>query len=157
MSAPSIETVSASSAVHEAIEALRWARQLVASGTVMPSEIAIASTSPSEFDDHFLALRSDANLDLHFAHGTKITASRDGQAAAALADILLRGITQRRLRRLAALTRNLGGAISELPDGWLQVLPAEAPLSSAKSWDKLLKSLTKDQWPDQNDKSSELG
>lgn len=100
---PEIVTVSASTAYHEAIEVLRWARQLIASGTADPAEIAIASVTPADYDDHFLALRADANLDLHFVHGVKITACREGQAAAALADILVRGLSQTRMRRLASL------------------------------------------------------
>jgi len=153
---PEVETFSASTSLHEAIEALRWARKLVSSGSARPSEVAIASVSPSEFDDHFLALRSDANLDLHFAHGTKITAGRPGQAAAALADLLLRGISQRRFRRLVALVAGTGGPFSELPDGWLRVLPADAPLSSSQSWQKLLNSLSAEHWPDAADHTPEL-
>jgi hypothetical protein len=91
--APAIDTVSAATAYHEeAIEALRWARALVTSGTE-PGDIAIAAVTPADYDDHFLALRADANLDLHFVHGVKISACREGQAAAALADILLRGLS----------------------------------------------------------------
>lgn len=154
--APARSAISASTSLHEAIEALRWARTLVASGQARPSAIAIASVSPGEFDDHFLALRSDANLDLHFAHGTKVTASRDGQAAAALADILLRGITQRRFRRLLTLTTGTGGPFSELPDGWQQILPTDAPLSSSNSWTKLFNSLAAADWPDGKDHTGEV-
>jgi RecB family exonuclease len=121
-----------------------------------PGEIAIASTSPSEFDDHFLALRADANMDLHFVHGAKITASREGQAAAALADILLRGLTQRKFRRLVALARATGGLFAEFPNGWLKVLPSDAPLSSVQSWQKLLTSLTAQDWPDEVDLTTQL-
>lgn len=153
---PELSTVSAASALHEAVEAVRWARQLIASGAARPNEIAIASTSPGEFDDHLLALRSDANLRIHFVHGTKITASRDGQVAAALADILLRGLTQRRCRRFAALSKANGGPIAELPDGWLKVLPTNAPLSSVQSWEKLLTSLRADNWPNGMDQTAQL-
>ena len=147
---------SAATALHEVIEALRWARQLIASGVAKPSEIGIASNSPGDFDDHFLALRSDANLNLHFAHGFKVTATRDGQATAALADILLRGISQRKLRRLCALTKGVDGFLSEFPDDWHRVLPSEAPLSSDVSWGKLLNSLSADDWPDKVDHTPKL-
>lgn len=153
---PQVSTVSAASALHEAVEALRWARELIARGTARPNEIAIASTSPGEFDDHLLAARADANLDVHFVHGTKVTASRDGQATAALADILLRGLTQRRFRRLVGLLKSNAGPISELPDGWLSVLPSDAPLSSGTSWEKLLTGLTPDKWPGQVDLTPQL-
>jgi len=44
---PQVQSMSAASAYHEAIEALRWARELIASGTAKPSEIAIAAASPA--------------------------------------------------------------------------------------------------------------
>lgn len=144
--APQTSTVSCASALHEAVEAARWARNLVANGQARPGEIAFASASTAEFDDHLLALRADANLPIHFAHGTRVTASRDGQAAAALADILLRGLTQRRFRRLVALAGS-AGPLSELSEGWLHVLPVDAPLSSARSWQQLLSVLTAENWP----------
>ena len=78
---------------------MRWARSLLASG-IPASEIAIATASPADYDDHFLALRADANIDLHFIHGIRTVATREGQAAAALADIIVRGLSQSRLRRL---------------------------------------------------------
>ena len=55
--APEVVAVRAATAYHEAIEALRWARELVSSGTATPAEIAIASVWPAEYDDHLLALR----------------------------------------------------------------------------------------------------
>ncbi len=57
--APQIVAVSAATAWHEAIEAMRWARGLVASGQAVPAEIAIASVNPADYDDYFLALRAD--------------------------------------------------------------------------------------------------
>lgn len=148
---PEIVTVSASTAYHEAIEALRWARQLVASGAADPAEIAIASVTPADYDDHFLALRADANLDLHFVHGVKITACREGQAAAALADILVRGPSQTRMRRLSSLLAAYPGPFQALPAGWTRILPADAPLASPQAWTHLLNRLTAADWPDEID------
>jgi hypothetical protein len=150
-SAPTVTAVSAATAYHEAIEALRWARELVVSAAAAPSEIAIASVSPGEYDDHFLALRSDANLDLHFVHGIRVTACRDGQAAAALADILTRGLSQARMRRLSALLRAYPGPFRDLPDGWTRILPAGAPLTSADAWIRALDRLRPSDWPDEAD------
>ena len=94
----------------------------------MPSEIAIATASPADYDDHFLALRADANIDLHFVHGVRTVATtREGQAAAALADIVVFGLSVA-AGRLAALCRD--GPFETLPDGWLRVLPTDAPLST---------------------------
>ena len=126
--APNISAVSAATAYHEAVEAMRWVRQLLASGRAEPAEIAIASATPADYDDHLLALRADASLDLHFVHGVKVTASREGQAAAALADILLRGLSQTRMRRLNTLLRGYAGPFADLPEGWTRILPVDAPL-----------------------------
>ena len=155
--APETFAVSASTTYHEAIEAVRWARQLVSSGRAAPADIAIASVVPADYDDHFLALRGDANLDLHFVHGIKVTACREGQAAAALADILMRGLSQTRVRRLAALLGPYPGPFQALPKGWTRVLPADAPLSSFESWTRLVDGLTAADWPDETDHSPALG
>lgn len=147
--APAVRSVSGATAYHEAIESMRWARNLLASG-VAPSEIAIATASPADYDDHFLALRADANIDLHFVHGIRAVATRDGQAAAALADIVVRGLSQSRLRRLAALCRE-SAPLATLPNGWLRVLPSDAPLSTSAAWNRLLSRLKAEDWPDGTD------
>lgn len=152
--APMISAVSAATAYHESIEAIRWVRSLLASG-VSPSEIAIASASPSDYDDHFLALRAEANIDLHFVHGVRTVTTRDGQATAALADIVVRGLSQTRLRRLAALCRD-STLFRSLPDGWLRLLPTDAPLSTLDAWNRLICRLTPEDWPGGADHSSTL-
>ena len=148
---PEVHAVSAATAYHEAIEAMRWARELLASGRAEPADIAIASTTPGEYDDHLLSLRADANLDLHFVHGVKVMACGEGQAAAALADILLRGLSQTRMRRLNMLLRAHSGPFANLPDGWTRILPAGAPLTSPESWTRLIEGLYAADWPDGND------
>jgi len=151
---PSTSVVSAATAYHEAIEAMRWARSLLASG-VDAAEIAIAAASPADYDADLLALRADADFDLHFVHGVPAVTTRDGQAAAALADVVVRGITQTRLRRLASLCRE-SGPLSELPKGWLGVLPDDAPLSTPAAWNRLLARLTPEDWPDGVDRTPTL-
>ncbi len=152
--APTLGDVSAATAYHEAIEAIRWVRSLLASG-VAPSEIAIATASPADYDDHFLALRADANIDLHFVHGVRTVTTREGQAAAALADIAVRGLSQSRLRRLAALCRD-SAPFEALPEGWLRVLPTDAPLSTPSAWNRLLPRLKPEDWPDGADHAPTL-
>lgn len=155
-SAPLVTAISAANGYHEVIEALRWARELIASGTARPWEIAIAAAAPATYDDEFMALRADANLDVHFVHGVRVVTTRDGQTAAALADVLVRGLSQARLRRLATLLAGAPGPFRSLPEGWLRVLPADAPLSSVDAWTRLLAGLTADRWPDGVDHSEGL-
>lgn len=152
---PEVSAVSAATAYHEAIEAMRWARSLLASGRAAPSDIAIATASPADYDDHFLALRADANIDLHFVHGVRAVTTREGQAAAALADIAVRGLSQSRLRRLAALCRD-SAPFESLPEGWLRVLPADAPMSTPNAWNRLLGRLKSEDWPDGADHTPAL-
>lgn len=149
--APKLRAVSAATENHEAVEALRWARELIASGRARPEEIAIASTTPSTYDDAFLALRSDANIDLAFVHGVPVTVNREGQAAAALAEALLRGPSQARVRRLARLAHDPGTLLGRLPENWLTVLPSEAPLATAPAWVRLFRRLGAGDWPDGQD------
>jgi hypothetical protein len=149
---PGISTVSAATTYHEAVEAMRWARQLLASGQAKPADIAFAATSPTDYDEHFLSLRDDANIDVHFVHGTAVTASRDGQAAAALADVLIRGLSQNRLRRLA----NHSPAFARFPVGWMRLIPADAPLATPIAWERVLGRLSASDWPDGIDHSGEL-
>lgn len=154
--APDITVVSASTSYHEAIEAIRWARSLLASGHAEPADIAITATMPAEYDHHFLSLRSDANLDLHFVHGINVTATREGQTAAALADILARGISQTRIRRLATLCGSETGPFKTFPANWIRMLPSDAPLSSMAAWQRLLDRLTAADWPDGHDHTATL-
>lgn len=152
---PAVSVVSAATTYHEAIEAMRWVRSMLASGKAAPADIAIASASTADYDDHFLALRADANLDLHFAQGVRCVTTRDGQAAAALADIVVRGLSQSRLRRLTALCTD-SAPFEFLPEGWLRVLPSDAPLSTLDAWGRLLARLNPADWPDGVDHSSTL-
>jgi hypothetical protein len=143
---PDIEAVSAATAYHESVEAIRWVRQLLASG-VPAAQIAVAAASTGEFDDHLLALRSEGNIRLHFVHGVRILATRHGQAAAALADIVVRGLSQPRFRRLATLCGQWP-MFKDLPEGWTRVLPSDAPLSTPEAWDMLLNRVNPEEWPD---------
>ena len=135
---PEITVVSAATALHEAIEALRWARDLVSSGRAQPSEIGITACQTADYDDAFVTLRAEGDLDFRFVHGVPAAATRDGQAAAALADLVLRGLSQNGIRRLSALVRNQPGLFSTLPDDWTRILPREAPLSDEQAWFRLL-------------------
>ena len=154
--APELTNISAATAYHEAVEALRWARKLIASGAAEPAEIAIAAVTPADYDDHLLALRADANLDLHFVHGVPVTTTRAGQAAASLADVLVRGLTQVRLRRLLSHIGPHSGPFQDFPEGWLNILPRDAPLASQAAWTRLLKRLDAQGWPDGIDRGEAL-
>ena len=153
---PAVTSVSAATTYHEAIEAVRWARRLLASGRAKPQEIAIASVHPSDYDDHLLAVRADANLDIHFAHGVKVPTCREGQAAGALADVLARGLSQIRIRRLAVLLAAYPGPFANLPEGWLRLLPRDAPLNSRATWSQLINRLDAHDWPDGKDHGKAL-
>ena len=153
---PQVEAVTCATGHHEAVEAIRWARDLISSGAARPHEIAIAAAAPAAYDDVLLALRADANLDLHFVHSVPVVSTRPGQAAAALADTLVRGLSQARMRRLASLLGNEQGPFGDLPEGWTRILPDGAPLNSSDAWDRLLSALTPEHWPDGIDHAPHL-
>ncbi|GAA0023119.1 RecB family exonuclease [Bradyrhizobium japonicum] len=123
---------------HEVVESLRWARGLIASGAAKPCEIAIASPSTAPWDDHFLALSAEAGLRLHFAQGIPALATVDGQRCAALADLLLRGLSQKRVRRLVSLSAGQGLGLDRLPERWLAALPRGSALSTVQDWQRAI-------------------
>lgn len=121
----------------EVIEALRWTRQLLATGTVRAEHIAIAATSTQDWDDHFLAYAQCAGLPLHFSHGVPALSTPEGQACAALADVLANGLNQERawrlIRRLPAYP-----FASRLPPDWFAAIPRSAGLRSLDQWREVL-------------------
>lgn len=133
---PERRTVTCATARHEVIEAMRWARSLLASGVEAP-DIAFAAASPGEYDDLVLATAEEASLPVHFAHGRRALTTRDGQAAASLADLLLRGLSRERVRRLARLAHAEDTPFGRLPRDWDRHLPA-APLATLENWRQAL-------------------
>nr|WP_315398043.1 PD-(D/E)XK nuclease family protein [uncultured Duganella sp.] len=144
---PQQRVVCAAHAAHEALEAMRWVRQLLASGQATASDIAIASVNPADYDHALQALSAESGLDLHFVHGRPVAATREGQLAAALADSLLNGLTRRGLRRCA---------LAALPQGWARALPQKVTLRSAGSWNKALSRMSAADWPDGADGTASL-
>jgi hypothetical protein len=139
---------------HEALEAFRWMRELIASGKARPEEIAIAAASPADFDDHMTSLSADANIPIHFVHGVKAVTNRDGQTAAALAETLIKGVSQERVRCLFALLHDASKAIVGLPRDWARVLPKEAPLTNVERWEQAFAQADASDWPDGVDRSN---
>lgn len=138
---PAVRCVSCASPRHEVLEAMRWARRLLAQG-VPADEVAIAAASPQTWDDHILALSAAANIDVHFVHGRAALDSPEGQLAAALAEVLLRGLSQSRMRRLVGLLRPRNPKFADLPSDWWRALPEDAPLLDAASWRKAVAEAT---------------
>jgi hypothetical protein len=139
---------------HEVIEAFRWVRGLLAAGTARPDEIAIAAASPADFDDHVLALSRDCNIPVHFVHGIKAVAGREGQVAAALAEVLVKGISQERVRRLFAMLPRNTPPLRDLPSDWVRVLPSDAPLTAIARWEQVFASTPASDWPAGIDRSA---
>lgn len=128
------EVVSCATPRAEVIEALRWVSELIASGRARPQQIAICATATEEWDDHMLALASDGGLPLHFSHGVPALASRKGQTCAALADVLLNGLSQDRVRRLLGHVAGRSEVLKELPPTWAHGLQPGAALFEVDQW-----------------------
>lgn len=152
--APEVLRVSCANPRHEALEALRWARRLVAAGQARPEDIAIATPAPQEWDNHLAAIASDAGLPLAFIHGRPALATRDGQAAAALAEVLLDGLSQTRVRRAMALVRNMSDQTRALPENWHSILKRDAPLLIPEQWRQAIASV--ETWPEGRNFGAEL-
>ncbi len=150
---PIRQLLSCATPQHEALEAFRWMRELLISGKAPPEEIAIAAASPADFDDAMLALSKDANIPIHFVHGVKAVTTRDGQTTAALAEVLVKGVSQERVRRLFALLHGASKAIAGLPSDWAHVLPREAPLTTLERWEQALSQSDAADWPEGVDRS----
>ena len=120
------------------LEAMRWARSLIASGDASPQSIAIAAAFPEEWDDHFLALSDMSGLEVHFTHGRKVLMTAEGQLAAALAELLLRGFSQARMTRLIGLLRNHNPDFDLVPSDRWRDLPKDAPLLDIARWREVL-------------------
>ena len=146
-SQPEIRAVSCATPRHEILEALRWTRRHLTKGTPA-RQIAIAAASPAAWDDHMLALSAAANLPVHFIHGRPALATQDGQLAAALAEILLRGLSRPRMVRFIGLLRSCVEPFQSLPEDWWDTLPDDAPLLTADRWDQVLSELTPEDFSD---------
>ena len=114
----------------EVVEALRWARSLMASG-VRAADIGIAAAAPAIWDGSMMVLARDAAIPIHFSHGLAALDSPAGQACAALADVLLRGLSQARVRRLI---RRSSKVRDDLPKDWSRGLRRAAGLFTVPQW-----------------------
>jgi hypothetical protein len=97
-----------------------------------------------------------SGLDVHFVHGRKVLAIPDGQLAAALAEVLLRGFSRTRMIRLVSLLRRHGKILSALPADWARALPTEAPFLNAVQWRQFLSTVTPDCFSDAGDHAPAL-
>ena len=135
---PALPRSSAPRRAPRRVEALRWIRELIASGRARPDEIAVCATATEDRDDHMLVLAADAGLPLHFSHGVPALASREGQACAALADVLLNGLSQDRVRRLFGHAAGRSRGLDALPPRWAQGLRPGAALFELEQWRRAL-------------------
>ena len=147
---PVVSAFSCASPRHEILEALRWARRHLVQGA-SPQQIAITAASPEGWDDHMLALAKAANLPIHFVHGRGALTTAEGQLAAALAEVLLRGFSRTRLTRLVALLRSQNPRFAALPSDWWRLLPEEAPLLDASRWLRTIAALAPESFSDGKD------
>ena len=135
---PTFEVLTCANPKHEALEALRWARELISTGLVSPGEIAIAAATVDEWDDHIRAIVNDSQLPVHYVHGCAALSTFTGQQAAALAMVLLHGLSWDRVIRLVQLCRKSSQALEALPDNWKASLRDSSPLVNLTQWQRAL-------------------
>jgi hypothetical protein len=122
----------------EVIEALRWARQLIATGRARAQEIAICAASTDEWDDHFLTLAKGSNLPFHLSNGVPALSTQEGQACAALADVLINGLSQDRVRRLFDHAAGRTPYLKNLKWDWAAGISPDAGLFQLEHWKRAL-------------------
>ncbi|MDN5850031.1 MAG: PD-(D/E)XK nuclease family protein, partial [Nitrococcus sp.] len=137
---PQVTRVSCANPRHAALEALRWARGLLATGQVRPEEVAIAAPTTAEWEGHISVIAADAELPVAFAGGRPALTSGDGQAAAALAEILLKGLSRGRVHRLLSLIHGQTPMTAQITPAWRQMVPNDAPLLHLQRWRSCLAS-----------------
>jgi hypothetical protein len=137
-SAPPVEVVSCAVPHAEVTESFRWAHHLVSSGQARPEEVAICATSTDTWDEHFVIAAKNSGLPVHFSNGVPALSSHEGQACAALADILLNGLNQDRLRRLLGYAAGRCAMLEELQSDWARGLPRGATLLQLEQWSRAL-------------------
>jgi RecB family exonuclease len=139
--------VSCADPTHEVVEALRWARRLLAEGHG-PAELGLAAASVAEHDDALYALLEETQLPIHAAHGLRAVATGDGQRAAALGDLLVRGLEQTRVRRAVSSIRHLPSSpLAALPDDWAARIPVDAALNDLARWRRAIHDAAAEDWP----------
>jgi hypothetical protein len=139
------DSISCADPHHEVVESLRWVRKLLSMKHAKPCEIAISATAPAMWDDHFLTLAASAGLRIYFSHGIPALSTRDGQRCAALADVLVRGLSDRRIRRLIGLCIGEHAGLDQLPSDWLRTLPRGSSLLGLADWKRVLSKLQIDE------------
>ncbi len=138
---PRLRGASCADPDHEALEAIRWAHELLANGR-RAADIAIAAVDPTAYDEALAVYARGAGIPLHSAHGVPVASTPLGQVLAALADLLARGVSQTRVRRLLATARAAQtGPLALVPETWADELDAEAFLQRPVQWERALRPL----------------
>lgn len=138
---PAVTVFSCSDPAHEALEALRWVRSLLARG-VQAAEIAVATTDVSAYDDVILSLARRSSLPVHAAHGAATLESAAGQYAAAFGEALTYGPTPARVRRLLGAAKAARcGKLGALPEDWDDYLKPRTQPTKAAHWQLALRPL----------------
>lgn len=133
---PTVVGETSSDARHEVLEAIRWAMSLMARGH-KGEDIAIASVSPGAYAGIVHSVAREADIRVHISCGTPALQTNAGQECAALADLLIRGLSHKRVRRLYEVSPQ-SPAFVDAPADWLARMPQDASLLTRERWMRLL-------------------
>jgi len=131
---PVVAAESCANPRHEVLEAFRWARELITEHGVHPSQIAIAAASTEHWDDEVAAFDATSDVPIFAVQGQRAVRTLDGQMAAALAELMLAGVSRTRMMRFVDLIRRNNPRFSGITRQWTATLPKDAPLLSRESW-----------------------
>lgn len=144
---PPPKLVSCANARAEVIESLRWARSLLASGKARAEEIAISAAQTDEWDEHLLTFARGSGLPIHMSTGVPALSTYNGQACAALADALVNGISQDRVRRLFQYSIGNCPELKDLRRDWNRDINPAAALFQIEHWRSALANARKTDGP----------
>ncbi len=138
---PSVSVLSCADPDHEALEALRWVHAQLSAGR-RPEELAMAAVAVATYDDAVLTQAENAGIKLHAAHGLPAMNTASGQVTAALADMLVRGPSQQRVKRMLSAARAANvGPLAIIPETWADELEPDAYLVNVPQWRRALERL----------------
>lgn len=138
---PELSVESCADPAHEVLVALRWVRRLLVDG-VPAEQIAVAAINTGVYDDHMQNLAASSRLPIHFANGISFVSTPAGQFSAAMADALLNGPDQQRVRRLISCAYGAEDPqLGALPPEWCEDLAPDAALGSIGHWPRALGKL----------------
>ena len=131
-------------------EAMRWARRLITKDGVSPADIGLVHHAGAAGNTMLISLARASGLPLHFVQGRPALELPEGQLAAALAEIRIKGVSRSGVIRIVELLQRQHPAYAPVKIDWWHSLP-NLPLKEMDDWHYHLNRLKETAESDQLD------